>query len=213
MQLQAPFALFTPTVDAGVLSVLAQSEATFSATQVQRLSQIEVSPAGARRALARLVEQGIVESERHGNAFIYRLNRQHLAAPAAIAVSHLRQELFDRIRSRLAEWPEPLAYGAVFGSAARGTMLPTSDIDLLLVRAHAPSSSDDPSWEEHLAALERSVTSWTGNDTRVVSFAADELVGPNRPTALLHEVDRDGVPVAGEESWLRRVIRAAEQRD
>ncbi|MDR5700281.1 nucleotidyltransferase domain-containing protein [Agromyces aerolatus] len=216
MQLQAPFTLFTPTVDAGVLMVLAQSESTFSATQVQRLSPVEVSPAGARRALARLVEQGIVESERHGNAFVYRLNRDHLAAPAAIALARLRQQLYERIRSTVAEWPDPPIYGAVFGSAARGTMQPASDIDLFLVRPRAAGSEDDrseSSWPELVASLERTVTAWTGNDTRVVSFTADELTGPNRPTALLEEIDRDGVPVAGDEGWLRRLLRTAGRRE
>jgi DNA-binding transcriptional ArsR family regulator len=209
VQLQSPFSLLGPSVDAGVLAVLAQADATFSATQVQRLSPVAVSPAGVRRALARLVGQGIVESERHANAFVYRLNRQHLAAPAVVALAHLREEFLHRLSDRLTSLATPLVYAAVFGSAARGTMEPGSDIDVFLVRrpsSGTPSVTDD-TWRTDVAALERDVTTWTGNDTRVLSFTADELTGPNRPVALLENVAHDGVPLVGDEAWLRRLLR------
>ena len=52
-------------------------------------------------------------------------------------------------------------------SAARSDMRTSSDIDLLLVRP-ADVEEDNEIWLGEIGELERKVTRWTGNDTRVI---------------------------------------------
>ena len=95
------------------------------------------SEIGIRRALARLVEQGVVRGTTVGRTTVHELNRAHVAAGIAEALSGLRNELWDRMRKAVAEWPaQPLGAWA-FGSAARGDGDVESDVDVLLVRLRA----------------------------------------------------------------------------
>jgi predicted transcriptional regulator len=61
----------------------------------------EHSENGIRRVLLRLVGQGIVEAARAGNAYLYRFNREHLAAGPITDLVNLRATLLDRIEERL----------------------------------------------------------------------------------------------------------------
>lgn len=108
MDLKHPFAVVTPTVDGDVLAVLAGAEAAFTGREVHRLVG-QYSEAGVRKVLGRLVEQGIVLVERAGPSYLYRLNRDHLAAPQIIALAGLRAELLGRLRAR------PRAVGSAGG--------------------------------------------------------------------------------------------------
>jgi len=79
MELGRPLATITPTLDGDVLAVLAQHGATFTTGQLHRVLT-QHSQEGIRKVLVRLTRQGVVDSERVGNAFTYRLNKDHLAA-------------------------------------------------------------------------------------------------------------------------------------
>src|SRR5665647_1532273 len=167
MELSHPLATITPTLDGDVLAVLAQHEVTFTTGQLHRvLTQYSVE--GIRRVLVRLSRQGVVRAERVGNAFAYRLNTDHLAAGPIIELANLQRTLLARIEERLGEWAFPPAYAAVFGSAARGTMTSTSDLDLLLVRT---DETPRDIWDAQVGALAVDVTKWTGNDTRPLEYA------------------------------------------
>jgi len=173
MDLSRPLTVITPTVDADVLAVLAGADASFTGRQVHQVAGRH-SERGVRNALHRLSEQGIVQRQRVGSADQYRLNRAHLAAPYIEGLARLRSELLRRISGELERWPIAPAYVALFGSAARGTMRPDSDIDLLVVR-ESGIDADDPAWRDPLDALARQVTAWTGNDTRILEFGAAEV--------------------------------------
>jgi hypothetical protein len=80
-------------------------------------------------------EQGIVTATRAGNAVLFGLNRRHLGADAIIQLASIRDELIARLQEQLAGWDPACEYAALFGSAATGGMRPSSDIDLLVVRA------------------------------------------------------------------------------
>ncbi len=117
MLLQAPLAVVTPTIDGDVLAVLARAEASFTPPQVQAIVGRH-STEGVRKALKRLVAQGIVDADRVGNAVNYRLNREHLAAPAIIELANLRTTLLDRVAEHVDAWPVPARLVMLFGSAA-----------------------------------------------------------------------------------------------
>ena len=203
MELNRPLATITPTLDGDVLAVLAQHDATFTTGQLHRVLN-RYSEEGIRKVLLRLTRQGVVDSQRVGHAYSYRLNRQHLAADPIIQLARLPRTLLQRLEDRLNSWAFPPTYAAVFGSAARGTMTEDSDLDLLLVRA-----DDTPIhiWDEQVADLVADVSRWTGNDTRPLEYTVSELTTA-RDELVLRDVLEDGLTVAGRRAWLSRQLRA-----
>ncbi|MGC8513194.1 MAG: nucleotidyltransferase domain-containing protein [Acidimicrobiales bacterium] len=201
---QHPLAVVTPTLDGDVLGVLALADEAFTTGQLHRtLSRF--SEDGIRKALARLRKQGIVVSEPAGNAYLYRFNRDHLAAEPIRALARLRETLLARIEECLESWKRPPLYAAVFGSMARATAGTTSDIDLLLVK---DDDVPDELWDAQLAKLADDISKWTGNDARPVTFSASELAR-RRGEPLFAEVLADGLTVCGQRSWLQRQIGQA----
>lgn len=208
MDLSRPFTVLTPTVDADVLAALARADAGFTTGQLHRLIGRH-SEGGVRKSLHRLTEQGIVEVELVGNAHVYGLNRDHLAAAHVEGLAHLRDALLERLSERMAAWPTTPAYAALFGSAARGDMTARSDIDLLLVRPDS-SSPDDTAWSAHVEQLTHDVSRWTGNDVRVLEFGESETI---RAVAagdpVLASIRDEGIPLHGSERLLRARTRRA----
>lgn len=196
MLLQRPFQIISPTVDGDALAVLAGAEAEFTAPQVHALiGQYTVE--GVRRALNRLTSQGIVLARRPTRAALYRLNRAHLGSDAVVAIATIRQRLLAELRQRLEQWVPSAEFVALFGSAATGVMRDDSDIDIFIVR---PSiiDADLPVWREQIDAIERDLTSWTGNDTRVLEYDTREVRdGRAAGDPVLHDILRDGIVLHG----------------
>lgn len=198
-------AVVTPTLDGDVLAVLAQVEAAFTPGQAARLIP-DASVEGIRKVLRRLAAQGIVVSERAGQAYTYRLNRDHLAAEHIVALAHQRATLLLRLEQLLTDWAVAPVYGALFGSAARGSMRPDSDIDVFLVRPDV----DDVIWEAQTGDLASTVTRWTGNDTRLLDLTEVEVrAGVLSSDPILQSIADDGLTIAGRPTWMRTHLRAA----
>ena len=226
VDLTDPTRAITPTLDGPILAVLASAGRPLTvgeiAAQVPRGSEI-----GVRRAVARLVDQGIVTAIQMGRNLVHELNREHIAAPAAEALAGLRGELWKRIRDSLAGWTLKPVYASVFGSAARRDGGPESDIDLLLVHpnlpgdkrppnrekglwgllnevalgmvSQAPSATSEAQWHGQVDQLRVKVQRWTGNPLQVVdvSFWQWAEMRSTDP-ALFEQIARDGVTVAGQ---------------
>lgn len=203
MELHRPFAVVTPSLDGDVLAVLARADATFTTGQVHRLLP-SASQEGIRNALQRLANQGTVLVDRVGNAYTYRLNREHLAAEHVIGLANLMSAFLARLTRELDAWDPKPAYAAVFGSAAHGAMTTGSDIDLLLIRPNG--LVDDDAWDAQAQALSARVTRWTGNDARSL-ILDDADVTPDEPVLL--DVLARGLTVAGTHDWLARRLRRA----
>jgi len=193
----------TPTLDGDVLAVLARVDSTFTAGQLRRVLARH-SEEGIRKVLQRLAKQGVLHVEKAGSAFVYRFNRDHLAAEHVIGLSRLMETLLARLEERLTSWEVRPVYAAVFGSAARGTMTVDSDLDLLLV---FPDGADGQRWEAQIALLAADVGRWTGNDLRPLVFAEAELVGRAREEPVLRDVLDEGLTVAGSRAWLAKHLR------
>jgi DNA-binding HxlR family transcriptional regulator len=172
MEVGQPLGVVTPTLDGTVLTRLARADTAFTTGQLHRLIP-DVSVEGIRRVLKRLHRQGIVTATSAGPGVLYALNREHLAAPAIIALAEQPATLRHRLSDLLAGWTHPPVYAAIFGSWARGAATVDSDIDLFLVRG--ATDLPDEIWEDQVAALEHAVTSWTGNDARTLVLSEGEL--------------------------------------
>lgn len=194
----------TPTIDGDVLSVLARTDAAFTAPKVQRLLERHSVP-GVRKVVNRLVEQGIVHADQAGRTLTYRLNRDHLAAAPIIELSHLNDALVDRIRAAVAAWDRAPVLVMLFGSAATGRMRVDSDIDVFVV-GNEPNDASDR-WREQISELELDITKWTGNDARVLAYSVDDLKHTN--DVVVDDITRDGILIAGDRALLRRSHRRA----
>jgi predicted nucleotidyltransferase len=204
VELNRPLATVTPTLDGDVLTVLARRDAKFTTGQIHRIL-MQHSEEGIRKVLRRLTSQGIVQSERIGNAFAYRFNHDHLAAPYIVGLARLQETFLARLEDHLESWQTPPVYAAVFGSSARGRMTTSSDIDLLLVRPHTAA---DEEWEEQLNDLAATVTGWLGNDTRVLEFTENEIATKGHEEPVLNDILQEGLTVTGRRSWLAKKLRS-----
>lgn len=201
MRLQNPFAVLSPTgMDSQVLAVLARSEQHLTIPAIHGLLPEEGSSTGVRKALPRLVEQGIVLEQVTGRTHSYALNREHLLADVVLKIANSRRELISRIHDLINGWPVEPVTVKIFGSAARGEMRSDSDIDILVV---FPDETPDGLDDELAGVLAKQVVRWTGNDVRPVLYRAAEV----QPAPIFNSIIKDGVDVAGDSEWLRRTVR------
>lgn len=195
MDLSNPLRSAAPTVDADVLAVLVRTHAPLSGAGVQRL--VGRSYAQVRDVLRRLVDHGLVESEQHGRTYSYRLNREHVLAPAVEALVSADEEVESRLRAALQRWSPAPAAVVVFGSFARRGGDAGSDIDVLVVRPDR-IDEDEPEWASQRYELARQLERWTGNTVQVVELSTSELheaVGRDDPLVLA--LRREGRPLIG----------------
>ena len=137
---------------------------------------------------------------RVANAITYRLNREHILSEAIATVARAKQILIDKIRETIADWEIQPVFAALFGSAARGEMRADSDIDVLLIRS---GDADWERWTDAVHELQHAVTSWTGNDMRVLEFAEHEARAHGSADPVLNEIAREGIALAGRANWMR----------
>lgn len=202
MDLGRPLRVVTPTLDGDVLVVLARAHHEFTPPEITALIA-DRSVEGVRNALLRLVEQGIVLRRPAGQAWLYQLNREHLAAPAIIALASLYDTFLDDLRQRVESWAVPCVYAALFGSAARGHMKPESDIDVFVVRSNSVDPDDD-TWSWQLQDLAHDASRWTGNDIRVLEIGENEVrSGLAAGERVLVDIAEEGIRLAGPSSYLR----------
>jgi predicted nucleotidyltransferase len=196
MDVSRPYSAISPGLESDVLVVLAGTTRPLTGRRVAGLVR-HGSPDGVRKALDRLVAQGLVLREEAGRALMHTLNRRHLAAPAVEVLAAMRGEFLARLRDSLASWEPAPAHASLFGSAARADGDTASDIDLFLVRP-AAVSEDHPAWRAQLAQLAADVLAWTGNHAAVIEQQELDVPRLRRSGApLVAELRRDGIDLAG----------------
>jgi hypothetical protein len=194
MDLTDPTRALTPTLDGPVLSVLARAGRPLTVGQIAEQAP-RGSEIGIRRSVMRLVDQGLVTATQMGRNQVHELNRQHVAAPAAMQLADLRLELWKRLRSALDAWVEKPLYACVFGSAARGDGGTDSDIDLLLV--HRPFPDDVqafpkmPAWVDLVGGIASAIYSSKGAapSKGITPSTGPELSPPVDPESWQFQVD------------------------
>jgi DNA-binding transcriptional ArsR family regulator len=205
MDFRRPLQVVTPTLDGDVLSVLARAEAEMTGRELQRVIG-HGSHQGVRNAADRLAEQGVVARRSAGNANLYRLNREHVAASWIEGLATLPAQVLDRLRDAIDGWEQPPVLVALFGSVARGEATPESDLDLLVVRP-ADCDPDEPVWQEQISTLQARASAWTGNDARVLEFDEQELKA-GEPQQVITDAAKDGIELYGTLRRLRRGSKA-----
>jgi predicted nucleotidyltransferase len=173
VNLSAPAEAVVPTLDGPVLLALAKLSGPVTGRQVHQLTGTG-SEAGVRKVLARLVRHGLVRESPAGAAYLYSINREHLAWPAVQELAGMRGQLLARLRHVLGEWGVRARCAALFGSAARGDGDVDSDIDVLVIRQRRVSA-DDESWQAQLDQLRDDVRAWTGNSCQIYELGSDDL--------------------------------------
>ncbi|MEX2613210.1 MAG: nucleotidyltransferase domain-containing protein, partial [Gaiellaceae bacterium] len=188
-----------------VLAVLSRADATLTGAQVHRLVG-HSSDEGVRKALERLVRQGIVERQAAGAAYLYFLNREHLAARWVEGLAGLSRQLVERLRENLESWRPKPAVALLFGSVARGEATQDSDLDLLLIRPDSVDG-DDLTWRGQVLELQRAATAWTGNEARVIEYAEQELADLAGKELVLEQAATEGIELVGSLRVFRRALR------
>jgi predicted nucleotidyltransferase len=207
LDLTNPLRTVAPTVDADVLAVLARNHASMSGLQIQKLAGRSYNR--VRSVLERLVEEGVVSVDRHGNTNAYVLNRSHILADAIVALAGASQAVEDRARQLARDLrPRPTVV-ALFGSFARRDGDAASDIDVLIVRA-ASTKSDDAAWRRQVDRFVAEIETLAGNAVQIVELSTAEMnqaVTERQP--LVASLQRDGVVLVGTAPWLSRPSKTA----
>jgi predicted nucleotidyltransferase len=196
MNLSRPWALIRSPIDMEVLLVLRGTTRPLTGREVARLVRAGSQPA-VNAALRRLTDEGLLHAQEAGNAYLYTLNREHLAAPALEQLAGIRMELDRRLRAEIAEWDIAPDHASLFGSAARGDGDTRSDIDLFVVRP-AQVPEDDSRWRAQLERLSNRVYAWTGNHLGLSEVSAADIrkLRRERPP-VVEELRRDAITLAG----------------
>ncbi|MBA5244149.1 nucleotidyltransferase domain-containing protein [Corynebacterium haemomassiliense] len=182
-----------------MLLSLGRAPVELTAQQVHRLVA-GPSLSSVRRSLERLARSGVVLERVLGQARGYSLNQQHLLAGAIREIAHATEELYSRIAQSLDTWPVSVAGCVLFGSAARGEMGDSSDIDLLILvdNESAAVQAESVAYE-----LSRQVEAWTGVPADVVVWTR----GQENPGAILDNIAGEGKTIYGDPREIRGILR------
>jgi predicted nucleotidyltransferase len=178
-----PLAPIVHGAEGVVLDRLCRVSAPQTAGQLRRRADDRLSLTGVRKALGRLVAQGLVLEHRLGSAVGYQINVEHLAYPAVRAMvdAYVPYPLLrDRLRALVeARFPDAPPAVALYGSVVRAQAQVDSDIDILVVVPdrwpHAPGDAQDL-----VAELYAAVSRWTGNAPQVVLSTTADLTRARR---------------------------------
>lgn len=211
MDLSSPISSVIPSGHGPVLAVLARASAPLSGRRVAALTDGRVGQWRTNEVLGVLTEAGIVLREHRPPSYQYRLNRDHVAAPAIIELAGQWETLLQRIRDEIAQWTARPITACLFGSSARGEAGPGSDIDLLLVTSDDVSDEDgsETAWHTQVDQLAEHVRLWSGNPCEVLELTAAELADAvTREDRLVRDLRRDAIGLAGHDirGMLRRQV-------
>ena len=204
MDVSNGLSVVTPTLDAWVLRALVQTTRPLSGRQIARLVE-HGSLGGVQKALARLVEQGIVLADAHPAATLFTFNRDHLAARPVIELAKLASTLVERLEVFIRSWEVQPQHAYLFGSAARQDGDASSDVDILLVHAQG-SQEQVNAWTQQVDDLGAKIRLWTGNDAGILDISAVDLERMQvNGEAILDSWQREGIFLAGVDLAKRQV--------
>lgn len=196
MNLSEPLDGLTSLVEAAVLRVLARTNRGFSGRQVHTLAG-QGSTSSVHRALAHLVQVGLVSSEARPPSIIYRANREHVLWPVVEQALNARASVFDGIRTFCeSDLSDDLALTVVvYGSVARRDSTLESDVDLFVAYLDGIDEDARADVSYRLAGY---VQRLTGNEAQVFSLERAELAQRlAEEDPLIVNIVSDGILVFG----------------
>lgn len=195
MDFSRPYGVISYPLDSAILHVLTGTTQGLTGRRVAELT--ESTQEGVRKALRRLVDNGVIEQQEAGNAILYQFNRRHLAAPAVERLTDIRRALLERLTDAFESWSPPPLHASLFGSAARADGTTASDIDLFVVRP-ASVEEDTRAWREQIERLPDEVHAWTGNSTNIVDVPESTLPDlRRRRPAVVRNLEADALTLIG----------------
>ena len=198
MDVSGPIKPVIPSAHGPVLGVLAHADRALPARVITELIEGRASRRHVDTVLGQLVAAGLVIREREPPFSLYRLNREHVAAPAVEALAGVWEELLRRISAEVEGWPVHPSAVWLFGSAARGDGDVESDIDLLLIRPDSVDE-DEATWNEGVGDLANKVTRWTGNDCQVAEYSETRFAAlVQSGEGLVADLRRDAIRITGD---------------
>lgn len=202
-----PIEAIVPGAQGRVLAVLAEITAELNLRTIAQLAG--VSQAQASRVLPGLVDLGVLERREVPPASLFRLVPEHVACRALLAVARSTDTVLHEIGQLAASLPHPPVSVIVFGSFARRSAGPESDIDLVVVRP-PDIDEDDDAWTDSLEGWRGDVRRLTGNPVELIEVSADEAaVKAAGRSHLWAEIRRDGTVVHGFSLDELRGVRSA----
>lgn len=208
MDLSSPISSVIPSAQGAVLAVLARAGQPLSGRKVADMTQGRVSQPHVNKVLHELAEAGLVLREDHPPAKVYRLNRDHVAAEAIVALADQWLTLLQRMKDDLAQWnPEPVS-ACLFGSAARGEAGVSSDVDVLLVVPDdlEPRTLGSMVWDSQVDGLVDKVYRWSGNACEVLQLTVSEVeAAVKRDDRLVRDLQADAIALSGRD--IRKLLR------
>lgn len=207
MDVSRPYTAVCPTLDGDVLEVLAGTTMALTGRQVALLTGRK-SHSGVLAVLNRLTEHGLVNRVELNRAYLFALNRDHLAAPAVEILMGMRKALFKEIHDVIDDWSIAPVQVSLFGSAARGDGDTSSDFDLLIVRPDSVDE-DEPAWRSQIDDLIDLVQRRTGNHVGVIERdeSGMERLRVAEPP-ILSEMLADAIVLSGSRSQLADMLEA-----
>ena len=125
-------ALFTSQARVEILKLLFLSSS--SRHYLREVAILTQQPVRAvQRELARLEAAGLIQSTREGNRKYFRANSDSPVFLELRALLLKTVGLSDLIKESLSLEPDSILVAFLFGSFARGTESPTSDVDLMVI--------------------------------------------------------------------------------
>jgi predicted nucleotidyltransferase len=192
--------LFESRSHVRVLRALDELPVGFPASARDIARRAGLSHPTASKVLASLVDQGVVEVRRAPRADAFERNREHVAAERLKALfeweREIRNELVSFLRDEIMRIRDSVGAAILFGSAVRGEMTPTSDIDIAVFCEPETVEPVTAAMQEVGEAVRRRF----GNRlSAVVAHAPlDQLLRSGRKGfRLWRQIAREGVPVFG----------------
>ncbi|MGZ4453839.1 MAG: helix-turn-helix domain-containing protein [Nocardioides sp.] len=195
----SPISSLIPSLDAAVLEVLAGADRSLGVSQIQRLTR-RGARSGVHRVLDRLVTHGLVEARPSNVGSVYRLNAEHVLAPAILLAVRAWAELLSRLTAACEALQPAIVAAALHGAAARGEAGPQSPIELFLVVDDDHLLSAE--WDRQLHDLDVQVRAWTGNRLErmvLTRHHLQELADTGEP--ILEAWRRDAIVLVGRRTF------------
>lgn len=174
-----------------VLSVVAATERPLTLKQLTERSG--ATKAMVSKRVDELVDLSVLCREKVGTSDQIYLSDTAIAGHIR-RIGSLWRQVMTEMKRLAADITPPPANVTVFGSFARGTAGPDSDIDIVIVRPH--DVPDDDAWMEAIGKFTDATTGLAGNPVADIHVDVNELSEViERP--LWQEIVRDGVTLIG----------------
>jgi predicted nucleotidyltransferase len=134
-------------------------------------------PQRANERLAALEHEGLVDRRVVGSAHLWKLNRRHFLARRLAGLFAIDAEAQAELRSTLRRWIDNqtgIAEARLFGSVARRSERPGSDVDLLLI---VRGETARRRAEEAVGPLQSQIHERFGNPLSVIILTQAERAG------------------------------------